>query len=72
MSLEEQTSLDDGRIIFEREEPSFKVTLRDPVCGMEVEPETAAASREYRGTPYYFCSTKCRDKFDAEPARYAG
>ncbi|MDB4979389.1 MAG: copper-translocating P-type ATPase [Myxococcales bacterium] len=72
MSLEEQTSLDDGRIIFEREEPTFQRRLRDPVCGMEVTPETAAASREHLGTPFYFCSTKCRDKFDAEPGRYAG
>ncbi len=71
MSLEE-TSLDDGRITFERGEPPIKMLLRDPVCGMEVTPETAAASREHLGAPYYFCSTKCRDKFDVEPERYAG
>jgi len=28
----------------------------DPVCGMEVDPEHAAASAVYRGKTYYFCA----------------
>jgi YHS domain-containing protein len=72
MSTDEQSSLDDGRITFDREEPPLTLMQRDPVCGMEVEPATAAASREYRGTTYYFCSTACRDTFDASSARYVG
>ncbi|WP_455429127.1 YHS domain-containing protein [Fodinicurvata halophila] len=44
--------------------------FRDPVCGMYVSPETAAASSDYEGQSYYFCSTGCRDKFSAAPDDY--
>ncbi len=47
----------------------MKVT--DPVCGMQIEPEKAAAKVEYQGQPYWFCSESCRKKFEAQPARYA-
>ena len=42
----------------------------DPVCGMEVEPERAAGSSEYKGTTYYFCAGGCKDRFDTAPGRY--
>lgn len=42
----------------------------DPVCGMSVDPKTAAATREHDGADFYFCSTGCADKFDADPHRY--
>jgi Cu+-exporting ATPase len=42
----------------------------DPVCGMTVEPDTAAATREVDGATYYFCSTHCAATFDADPSRY--
>jgi Cu+-exporting ATPase len=42
----------------------------DPVCGMTVTPDSAAASREAGGTTYYFCSTHCAATFDADPDRY--
>ena len=45
--------------------------VKDPVCGMEVEPRQAAARREYRGQTFFFCSEDDASKFDAEPARYA-
>lgn len=45
---------------------------KDPVCGMEVSPESAAASTEFEGVTYYFCSQHCSDAFLAEPQRYAG
>ena len=44
----------------------------DPVCGMSVDPERAAGRATYLGTTYYFCSTHCRNAFQADPARYAG
>jgi Cu+-exporting ATPase len=44
----------------------------DPVCGMTVTPETAAASREVDGTTYQFCSAHCAASFDADPQRYIG
>jgi YHS domain-containing protein len=39
----------------------------DPVCGMEVDPATAAGSSEYEGVTYYFCSVGCKRQFDKEP-----
>ena len=45
-------------------------TLRDPVCGMTVDPTKAAATREHDGTTFYFCSAGCAETFDADPHRY--
>ena len=42
----------------------------DPVCGMTVDPATAAGSVSHAGTTYHFCSTHCVKKFQAEPAKY--
>jgi Cu+-exporting ATPase len=43
---------------------------RDPVCGMTVDPSTAAGKSEYQGKMYYFCSTGCKAAFDRDPQRY--
>jgi len=37
---------------------------------MEIDPKSAAATEEYRGETYYFCSVACHDKFKAEPETY--
>ena len=42
----------------------------DPVCGMKVDPHTAKHQAAHAGTTYYFCSAKCREKFEADPVRY--
>jgi len=42
----------------------------DPVCGMTVQPATAAGSYAYQGKTYYFCATSCLTKFRAEPIHY--
>ena len=42
----------------------------DPVCGMEVTPETAAAAWEHDGTTYYFCSVGCMERFREDPERF--
>ena len=42
----------------------------DPVCGMEVDPKTAAGKSDYQGKTYYFCSDGCKQQFDKEPERY--
>ena len=47
-----------------------RATIKDPVCGMDVVPATAAGSVEHDGRTYYFCSRHCVDKFRADPARY--
>lgn len=44
--------------------------VTDPVCGMNIDPTTAAATREHDGTTFYFCSTGCADTFDADPHHY--
>ena len=42
----------------------------DPVCGMKVDPQTAAAMSEHEGVKYYFCCNGCRAKFQADPENY--
>ena len=47
--------------------------VKDSVCDMDVTPGAAAGgSAEHAGVTYWFCSPRCREKFVAEPARYAG
>lgn len=41
----------------------------DPICGMTVDPVTAAGSHEYRGQRYYFCGLSCLERFKADPER---
>jgi len=43
---------------------------KDPVCGMMVEPESAAAKREYAGKTYYFCNPGCAKAFDRKPEAF--
>ena len=43
----------------------------DPVCGMQIEEREAAGQAEHEGTTYYFCSSACQSKFEANPAEYA-
>lgn len=45
---------------------------KDPVCGMQMEPDNIASETNYEGKSYYFCSDDCRKKWDADPGRYAG
>ena len=42
----------------------------DPVCGMEVDEKTAAATSEYKGKTYYFCAPGCKTAFDKAPKKY--
>jgi Cu+-exporting ATPase len=44
--------------------------VRDPVCGMDVDPESAAGSAEHDGRTYYFCSQGCLERFRQDPQRY--
>jgi Cu+-exporting ATPase len=45
-------------------------TVRDPVCGMSVEPATSQHRFDYRSETYHFCSAGCRTKFAADPKAY--
>jgi uncharacterized protein (TIGR00725 family) len=53
------------------EPPGQPVLERDPVCGMEVVPQAAAAERTLEGRHYVFCSPACVERFDADPLQYA-
>jgi Cu+-exporting ATPase len=44
--------------------------VRDPVCGMLVDPHTAQHRHQHEGRTYYFCSGGCLEKFKADPAKY--
>jgi Cu+-exporting ATPase len=46
--------------------------VTDPVCGMRIDADEAAATVEHEGLVYYFCSEVCRDVFVADPDAYAG
>lgn len=45
--------------------------VKDPVCGMTIDSNSAAGSSSYQGQAYYFCSKQCKTQFDANPAQYA-
>lgn len=45
--------------------------VKDPVCGMEIEPAKAAETSVYQGKAHHFCSAGCKASFDKEPAKYA-
>ena len=44
--------------------------VRDPVCGMEVDPEGTGWVAEHDGKEYYFCSERCQRTFMENPERY--
>lgn len=45
-------------------------TTKDPVCGMNVQPERAAGRSEYKGETYYFCAPGCKRRFDEAPEQF--
>jgi len=60
---------------YEPEDVTFKeearVTVKDPVCGMEIEPATAYGKTDYAGKTFYFCSQHCSEEFNKNPEKYA-
>ncbi|MCJ9761286.1 heavy metal translocating P-type ATPase [Agrobacterium sp. SHOUNA12C] len=44
--------------------------IRDPVCGMTVDPKAGKPSLEYKGRTFHFCCDGCRKKFEAAPENY--
>ncbi|MBO9695967.1 MAG: heavy metal translocating P-type ATPase [Sphingopyxis sp.] len=47
-------------------------SVTDPVCGMAVDPAATDHVSTHAGVRHHFCSSGCRDKFEADPARYRG
>ncbi len=60
--------LEDGALRDRKSEPHDWVV--DPVCGMRVDAWTATVSTQYRGERFVLCSTRCQERFDANPERY--
>lgn len=50
--------------------PTAEAVVRDPVCGMSVDPAAGKPSVEHGGRLFHFCSENCRTKFVAEPEKY--
>ena len=46
------------------------MTVKDPVCGMEVESDEAAGQSEHDGKTYYFCCNECKTEFDQNPQAF--
>lgn len=44
--------------------------VRDPLYGMDIDPNHAAATATHHGQTYHFCSTTCHDQFTADPQRF--
>lgn len=61
--------LEDGRLRNRKREPHNWVI--DPVCGMRVDEWTATITTEYQQRKYVFCSTRCLQRFEAQPDKYA-
>ncbi len=47
-----------------------RAKVKDPVCGMMVDPATAKSRYEYAGREHFFCNPRCREKFIANPDAY--
>lgn len=45
--------------------------VKDPVCGMQIDPAKAAGETTWNGEKFHFCSTSCEEAFSQDPAKYA-
>lgn len=48
----------------------MEITVKDPVCGMDVNPAQAGAHMNWAGKDYYFCCAHCREAFEKDPQKY--
>jgi len=66
-----------ARMVSQRSSPPTPTSIaiapdgvKDPMCGMNVDPVNAAASRVHAGETYHFCSKHCAERFEKEPNRF--
>ncbi len=45
--------------------------VRDPICGMIVDENTAKLKTVHKGETYFFCMMSCKKAFDSDPDRFA-
>jgi len=50
--------------------PSGRGMQKDPVCGMEVQAVGNPLNSSYKGQNVYFCSARCKERFDEDPERF--
>ena len=50
--------------------PAASAKVKDPVCGMDVDPTAAKHHFKHAGKDYYFCCGGCLEKFRVDPERY--
>jgi len=55
-----------------KEQQNGPPSFRDPVCGMSVDPVTAAGTAVRKGQIFYFCSNICEQRFRSDPEQYLG
>lgn len=53
-----------------KEKESKEQLVRDPVCGMWIEPEDAADETLYKDKIFYFCAQGCKIAFEREPEKF--
>ena len=68
---ERASRIEDGRTAGVNDTPASAVEVLDPVCRMTVSPEASRHRAEFAGQTYRFCGESCRERFLAEPERYA-
>ncbi len=56
--------------LLRKEMKKMAENVRDLVCGMELDKDSANSILEYYGKIYYFCSLVCKDKFGREPEKH--
>jgi YHS domain-containing protein len=59
-----------GYILLSNNVTKEDVVVVDPVCGMQVSPEDAAAAWQHAATTHYFCSVGCMERFREDPERF--
>jgi Cu+-exporting ATPase len=55
-----------------KESPPKPGTVKDPVCGMWVDPKTTQHHAQHGAETYHFCSPGCKRSFEADPHKYLG
>jgi len=50
--------------------PASALRVKDPVCGMTVDPQKSAGTVAHAGRTYYFCSKRCAERFEKEPDKF--
>lgn len=48
----------------------LKEMLEDPVCGLCLYPDDTSVQSMYEQDIFYFCSDKCKEKFEKDPEKY--